>query len=111
MGRASIIDANFSTIWLGKKPRIDAYALLAFFNSSWSLVAMEQSASVMGGGALKVEATHLKKIPVPELNPGDWSQLSTLGKQLAEKDHDNVTGVLDAIDKVIVSRLTGSKEL
>ncbi len=65
----------------------------------------------MGGGALKVEATHLKKIPVPELNHGDWSQLSTLGKQLAEKDHDNVTGVLDAIDKVIVSRLTGSKEL
>jgi predicted RNA methylase len=111
MGRASIIDANFSTIWLGKEPRIDAYALLAFFNSSWSLVAMEQSASVMGGGALKVEATHLKKIPVPELNPGDWSQLSILGKQLSEKDHDNVTGVLDAIDKVIVSGLTGSKEL
>jgi len=111
MEGASIIDANFSTIWLGKKAKIDAYALLAFFNCSWSLVAMEQSASVMGGGALKVEATHLKKIPVPELNPGDWSQLSIFGKQLAGGGHDNVAGVLDAIDKVVVSRLTGSKDL
>ncbi|WP_163336133.1 N-6 DNA methylase [Desulfopila sp. IMCC35008] len=110
MERASIIDANFSTIWLGKKPKVDAYALLAFFNCLWSLVVMELSASVMGGGALKVEATHLRKVPVPDFKPGDWSQLSNLGKQLAEKDHGNLTGVMDAIDKVVVSRLTGTKE-
>jgi predicted RNA methylase len=108
--RASIIDANFSTIWLGKKATIDAYALLAFFNCLWSQVAMEQSASVMGGGALKVEAIHLKKIPVPKFNLADWSQLSKLGKQLSEKYSDDVTEVLDSIEKVVVSRLVGSKE-
>lgn len=109
--RASIIDANFSTIWLGKKSEIDAHGLLAFFNCSWSLVAMEQSASVMGGGALKVEATHLKKIPIPEFTPDDWSQLSSLGKQLAAIDHGDADRFLKAIDRVVVARLTGTIDL
>ena len=106
--RASIIDANFSTIRLGKQSEIDAHGLLAFFNCSWSLVAMEQSASVMGGGALKVEATHLKKIPVPEFILDDWSQLSSLGKQLAAIDHGDADRILKAIDRVVVARLTGA---
>lgn len=104
-GRASIIDANFSTIWLDKNTKIDAPGMLAFFNCSWSLVSMEQSASVMGGGALKVEATHLKKIPVPDFTPGDWSQLSSLGKQLATADHGDVDRILETIDRVVVARL------
>lgn len=107
-GRASIIDANFSTIWLGKDTKLDAHGLLAFFNCSWSLVAMEQSASVMGGGALKVEATHLKKIPVPDFTSDDWFQLSSLGKQLADIDHGDADRILEAIDRIVVARLTGT---
>ena len=107
-GRASIIDANFSSIWLGEKSKIDVHALLAFLNSSWSLAAIEQSASVLGGGALKVEAAHLRKMPIPELNTADWKQLSNLGRRLTAHDSKGIGKVLDAIDKVIVSRLAGT---
>ena len=109
-GRASIIDANFSSIWLDEESKIDIYALLSFLNSIWSLAAIEQSASVLGGGALKVEAAHLRKLPIPELDTADWKQLSNLGKSLTESGSAGIGKILDAIDKVIVSRLIGTRK-
>ncbi|WP_286884819.1 N-6 DNA methylase [Aneurinibacillus sp. UBA3580] len=78
----AVIDANFSTLWLKEDGIVDAYALLSCLNSSWSIAAMELIAAVMGGGALKLEATHLKRLPIPKLSPEQWAELSTLGRQL-----------------------------
>lgn len=101
--RDAIIDANFSTIWSEEDP--DTWALLALLNSSWCMAAIELSASVMGGGALKVEATHLRRLPIPDLDYESWKNLEKAGRAL--NDCDVETSTLDHIDKIVLSTLLG----
>jgi predicted RNA methylase len=99
--RQYLIDANFSTLWLDlKKDEIDQYFLLALLNSSWSLAAMEEYGTVMGGGALKLEATQIKKIPFPNLHRSHMKKLSLLGQELSITI--NPEPVLRQIDLCIV---------
>lgn len=93
-----IIDANFSTIWLLQGAKIDKYGLLALLNSSWFLLVCELVGTVMGGGALKLEATHLKKAPIPRLAKNQSEKLSNLGKKLSDGDE----GVKKYIDQIIL---------
>lgn len=80
-----LIDANFSSFWIIKEiATIDKYALLALMNSAWIHSVMELTATVMGGGALKLEATHLRNIPIPKLQNDVIKYLSELGLKLAE---------------------------
>src|SRR5690606_15674556 len=65
---AFVIDANFSTLWTAPQCTFDHYALLAMLNSTWCLTCMEIFGTVMGGGALKLEATQLKRIPLPVMD-------------------------------------------
>lgn len=74
-----IADANFSTISV-MDDGPEAVALIALLNSTWCRVALEYGATVMGGGALKVEATHLRRLPVPEFTPDEWRTLALLGR-------------------------------
>lgn len=100
-----IIDANFSTIWADKATFIDKYALLSLLNSSWAISAMELIATVMGGGALKLEATHLRRLPIPDFSNEQWSKLSLLGKELVIPDKE-----VDAqlrIDKFVAEEIFG----
>jgi len=97
-----LIDANFVTFNVAKHTGVDAYALLAVLNSTWCKVALECSASVMGGGALKVEAAHLRKLPIPAFTLSEWGKLSEMGKVLSEK----ATG-LERIDRLFANALTG----
>jgi hypothetical protein len=78
-----VADANFATLNVPQKGP-DAHAVLALLNSTWCQAILENSASVMGGGALKVEAAHLRRIPVPLMSPARWKRLSELGQRLAE---------------------------
>jgi N-6 DNA Methylase len=77
-----LIDANFSTVWPDEK-RWTSHALYAFFNSSWCRAGMEAAGTPLGGGALKLEATHIRQLPVPSLSDRDRQRLETLGRQLA----------------------------
>lgn len=77
-----LIDANFSTMWPEQK-RWTRHALYALFNSSWCRAAMESAGTPLGGGALKLEATHIRQVPVPSLSDSDCQTLETLGQQLA----------------------------
>jgi len=64
--RSNVIDANFSTFWRHEdKPGLPAAALLALLRSSWAVATMELTGTVLGGGALKVEATQLRRLPLP----------------------------------------------
>lgn len=56
----------------------------------------------MGGGALKVEAAHLRRMPVPKLRASEWRRLSAFGRRLA----DDGEGIED-INKLIASALLG----
>lgn len=77
-----LIDANFSTMWPEQK-RWTPHALYALFNSSWCRAAMESAGTPLGGGALKLEATHIRQVPVPSLSDRDCQKLAALGQQLA----------------------------
>lgn len=97
-----VVDANFSTITCPPDSPADAWSLLALLNSSWCLSALEESASVMGGGALKIEAAHLRRLPIPKLDASVWNRLSALGSALAGGED-----VLRNIDELVVSSLLG----
>ncbi len=77
-----LIDANFSTLWADKK-RWTAHALYALFHSSWCRAAMEAAGTPLGGGALKLEATHIRQVPIPALSDRDCERLAALGQRLA----------------------------
>jgi len=102
-----VIDANFATLWTDDGG-LDKHAALAFLNSAWTAAALEYSASVMGGGALKVEAAHLRRLPVPKMNTEAISRLSDLGKRLARaKTAKTIHGLMEKIDATLASAALG----
>lgn len=103
-----LVDANFSTLW-SDSPVWSSHAIFALLNSTWVQLCMEAIASPMGGGALKVEATHIRRIPVPRLDEQDLKRLSELGKKLEMRhptawDH---SPELAQIDETILCCLSG----
>lgn len=102
-GRRCLVDANFSTLWTLPNSRWSPEALLAFANSSWAQAVIERSGAVMGGGALKVEATHLRRFPVPRLDDGQLAELAALGARLASGD--GVDAALASSDAVLARAL------
>lgn len=50
---------------------------------------MENIASIMGGGALKLEASHIRQIPIPNVSNEVWNSLSKLGEKLVNENEDN----------------------
>ncbi len=59
-----IVDANFATLWTSDEVW-SSYALTALLNSVWCRAFMESTGTLLGGGALKLEATHLRLLPLP----------------------------------------------
>ena len=80
--RTTVIDANFSTLWPSTAGAASPLALLALLNSAWCVAEMELRGTVLGGGALKLEATHLRRLALPCLSGDQLSDLEKLGKRL-----------------------------
>jgi hypothetical protein len=105
-----VIDANFATLWTEHHSEQDRHALLALLNSAWTAATLEHSAAVMGGGALKVEAAHLRRLPVPPMQADTLSELAVLGKRLSLATKKTVVSVLlDKIDALVASAALGRK--
>lgn len=100
-----VVDANFSTLWTGDLNEQQIYAMFAILNSSWTQAYFECIASVMGGGALKVEATHLRQIRLPTPTSDLVSSLSCLGKQLTKNNSHENESVLLSIDNLVLGAL------
>ena len=104
-----LIDANFSTIWrTSNQPSYDVYTLLAILNSTWSKLAMEESGTVMGGGALKLEATHIKNIPILKVDKNTIDELNKLGKKLIKNKKSTL--ILNNIDHCITRYILGRSQ-
>lgn len=88
--RPILIDANFSTLWSGQPNRAVEIALL--LNSTWARACMEAIGTVLGGGALKLEATHLRRLPLPQPSAKNLSALSS-------------TTDAEAVDRILFSAL------
>src|SRR5699024_9444581 len=101
---STVVDANFSTLWLTQESAVDEYAMLAFLNSTWTKAFVEIVGSVMGGGALKLEATHLRRLPVPTMGKNEWQQLSLLGQKFINKNENQ--GLLNEINLIIFRAIT-----
>ncbi len=93
------VDANFNTLWCNEKSQI--LMMFALLNSSWTKCYLELISTVMGGGALKVEASHLKKVLFPRYNKMQREQLALYGKKICEeKDINNK--LQKQIDKIVI---------
>jgi len=109
--RQCLIDANFSTMWTLPQSKWCPAALLALMNSAWAQAVIETSGAVMGGGALKVEASHLRRFPVPAFNDEQLCKLSWHGDELAAiAKYAEVEAVLNRINAVVGESLGCDRE-
>lgn len=95
-----IVDANFITLWNpDTRSQVIAFALL---NSTWAKLFLEVIGTVMGGGALKVEASHIRKIVFPHLNIEKQRELEGIGKTILKRGRiDN--NIQEQIDEILIS--------
>jgi len=97
-----IIDANFSTFW-GTQGGWTGCTLKALLNSVWCRAFMEALGTPFGGGALKLEATHLRHMAIPLLSEAAKKELSIAGQELTKS-----TPELQArVDAAILGALVG----
>lgn len=101
-----VVDANFSTLW--SKSKQEAFAMFGLLNSSWVQAYFESIATVMGGGALKVEATHIRRLLIPFPNEALVDKLSRLGKHLADTGADDI---LREIDRTVLRALLNASDV
>ena len=91
------IDANMVTLWSadGRTIRIAT----AMLNSTWTKISLELICTVMGGGALKVEASHLKKLLFPKFSEVQFDALERAGIELVKKGEmtDELQKQIDSI--------------
>lgn len=97
-----VVDANFSGLWPTEPDALPPEALLALLNSSWVWASLESTCTVLGGGALKVEATDLRRLALPDLSATGIDHLSELGRLLVDEPSESVA---DMIDQVITDTL------
>ena len=79
-GKKIIVDANFITLWNpNHHDQIIGFVLL---NSTWAKLFLEVTGTVMGGGALKVEASHVRKIIFPQIDDDKKKELEIIGNTI-----------------------------
>ncbi len=102
-----VVDANFITLWnLNKTSNMCMFALL---NSTWFKCYMELIGTRMGGGALKIEASHIKQVLFPKLTTNILDELSELGNELLNDDCD-FDKIRFTIDTLLLETYKKSKD-
>lgn len=103
----AVIDANFSTLWPVGPDALPVDALIALLHSSWVWASLESTCTVLGGGALKVEATDLRRLALPDLGARDIARLGRLGRSLLKRRRDDVEDIDDAIAAALAPSASG----
>lgn len=93
------VDANFVTLWSYDSTM--QYFIFALLNSTWFKCYMECISTVMGGGALKVEAAHVRKVLFPKYSTEQIELLTQCGKKLRDKLVLS-TELQDEIDTIVL---------
>ena len=105
------IDANMVTLW--SKDERNILIAFALLNSTWSKLSLELICTVMGGGALKVEACHLKKLLLPKFPKCKLDALEKAGalliieRKMTQKEQDRIDGIVASAfnDDTITERM------
>ena len=103
-----VIDANFSTMW-GESQEVIKIAMV-LLNSTWSKCILELTSTVMGGGALKVEASHIKKMQFPQYSQEQFDKLVDCANRLIELKH-MTPQLQDEIDSIVLSPFQNNSKL
>lgn len=107
----AVVDANFATLWPAAGDALPAHAMLAILNSTWVWANLEHNCTVLGGGALKVEATDLRRLLLPDLDALAVEALTWLGKRLESLDDAAVAAEIDSVMAEAVAGATGAADL
>jgi hypothetical protein len=99
-----LIDANFSTLWAKDKPWTST-SIKGVLNSAWARACMEAIGTPMGGGALKLEATHLRRMPIPKFSTYEIRRISEISQNRIQGISS--TEKLNEIDHIIVKTVLG----
>lgn len=102
------VDANFVTLWGSSEETIKI--CLALLNSTWSKCYLELLCTVMGGGALKIEASHVRQLLFPKLNRRQLQRLSEYGIAIAKRQKI-APELRNAIDATILESFTDEERL
>lgn len=94
----TIVDANFITF--ACEGELDGHGFGLLLNSAWAWAWLEHEGAVMGGGALKIEATMLRRMPMPCLTKSQIAHLNMLGRQ----------GLTPAVDPLIALGIVTSEQ-
>ena len=95
-----IVDANFITLWNPDyHAQMRAFVLL---NSTWAKLFLEVTGTAMGGGALKIEASHVRKIVFPRIENERKKELENIGKKIL-KNRIIESKLQKQIDEIVIS--------
>lgn len=95
-----IVDANFITLWNPDyHAQMRAFVLL---NSTWAKLFLEVTGTAMGGGALKIEASHVRKIVFPRIENERKKELENIGKKIL-KNRIIDSKLQKQIDEIVIS--------
>ncbi len=102
-----LVDANFSTLWC-ESAAWSAESLFAILNSAWGELCMEALGATLGGGALKLEATHLRQLPVPVFSSSAKERLGSLAREALDSacTINEFRHHRSEIDQVVISALS-----
>lgn len=99
-GKEIIVDANFITLW---NPDYHSQVILfALLNSTWAKLFFEVTGTAMGGGALKIEASHVRKIVFPRIDNEKKNELESIGKTIIKRRSINKS-LQEQIDEIVTS--------
>lgn len=105
-----LLDANFSTLWC-EGSEWSSEAVFAVLNSTWGELCMEALGATLGGGALKLEAAHLRQLPIPTFSGAQKEKIRCLVREAL--DGGLAAGAYERyrakIDQVILSALAERK--
>ena len=99
-----LIDANFCSIW-ATKGVWTRFGLKAMLNSVWCRTLMEALGTPLGGGALKLDASHIRRMPVPQLSARAIVSLNKAGQELTQESPE----VRATIDDIVLRGVVGSE--
>ncbi|WP_341258417.1 HsdM family class I SAM-dependent methyltransferase [Gordonia malaquae] len=94
---AVVVDANFSGLWEAERDAMPAEAMLALLNSSWVWANLEATCTLLGGGALKVEANDLRRLVLPDFSSKDVERLCRIGHDAMKAFSMEVQVAIDAV--------------
>jgi len=99
-----LIDANFSTFW-STQETWTRFALKSILNSTWCHALAEAIGTPLGGGALKLEASHFRQMPFPIFSETARAMLDSLGKELTT----DAIAAQSEIDIIVMDTIMGNE--